>query len=95
MSSLLWLGAGIGFSRIEGAGGNDGHSLRCWMIMMCVASLVTASKGRQTGAKSCKAGKLHNAHRRALPDWRYKAIAAPRDIDDEPVPIMSVTQRAA
>jgi hypothetical protein len=29
--------------------------------MMCVTSLVTASKERQTGAKSCKAGKLHSA----------------------------------
>jgi hypothetical protein len=28
--------------------------------MMCVTSLVTASKERQTGAKSCKAGK-HSA----------------------------------
>jgi hypothetical protein len=28
---------------------------------MCVTSLVTASKERQTGAKSCKAGKLHSA----------------------------------
>jgi hypothetical protein len=27
----------------------------------CVMSLVTASKERQTGAKSCKAGKLHSA----------------------------------
>jgi hypothetical protein len=31
------------------------------MIMMCVTSLVTASKERQTGAKSCKAVKLHGA----------------------------------
>ena len=29
--------------------------------MMCVTSLVTASKERQTGAKSCKAGKPHSA----------------------------------
>jgi len=36
-------------------------SLKPQMIMMCVTSLVTASKERQTGAKSCKAGKLHNA----------------------------------
>jgi hypothetical protein len=34
-------------------------------LVMCVTSLVTASKERQTGAKSCKAGKLHNAHKRA------------------------------
>jgi hypothetical protein len=33
--------------------------------------------------------------KRALPDWRYKAIAAPRDIDNESIPITSVTQRAA
>jgi hypothetical protein len=65
------------------------------MIMMCVTSLVTASKERQTGAKSCKAGKLHNADKRALPDRRNKAIAAPRDIDNESIPITSVTQRAA
>ena len=51
--------------------------------MMYVTSLVTASKERQTGAKSCKAGKLHNADKRALPDWRYKTIAAPSDIDNE------------
>jgi hypothetical protein len=31
------------------------------MTMMCVTSLVTASKERQTDAKSCKAGKLHSA----------------------------------
>jgi hypothetical protein len=31
------------------------------MTMMCVTSPVTASKERQTGAKSCKAGKLHGA----------------------------------
>jgi hypothetical protein len=31
------------------------------MTMMCVTSLVTASKERQIGAKSCKAGKLHSA----------------------------------
>ena len=63
--------------------------------MMCVTSLVTASKERQTGAKSCKAGKLHDTDKRALPDWRYKTIAAPRDIDNESIPITSVTQRAA
>jgi hypothetical protein len=63
--------------------------------MMCVTSLVTASKERQIGAKSCKAGKLHNADKRALPDWRYKTIAASRDIDNESTPIASVTQRAA
>jgi hypothetical protein len=63
--------------------------------MMYVTSLVTASKERQTGAKSCKAGKLHSADKRALPDWRYKTIAAPRDIDNETTPIASVTQRAA
>ena len=28
---------------------------------MCGTSLVAASKERQTGAKSCKAGKLHSA----------------------------------
>jgi hypothetical protein len=28
-------------------------------------------------------------------DWRNKAIAAPRDIDNEPISITSVTQRAA
>ena len=65
------------------------------MIMMCVTSLVTANKERQIGAKSCKAGKLHNADKRALPDWRNEAIAAPRDIDNEPIPITSVTQPAA
>ena len=63
--------------------------------MMYVTSLVTASKERQTGAKSCKAGKVHSADKRALPNWRYKAIAAPGDIDDEPIPIASVAQRAA
>jgi hypothetical protein len=31
------------------------------MAMMCVTSLSTASKECQTGAKSCKAGKLHSA----------------------------------
>jgi hypothetical protein len=31
------------------------------MAMMCLASLVTASKARQTSAKSCKAGKAHRA----------------------------------
>jgi hypothetical protein len=31
------------------------------MTMMCVTSPVTASKERQTGAKPCKAGKLHGA----------------------------------
>ena len=31
------------------------------MTMMCVASPVTANKERQTGAKPCKAGKLHSA----------------------------------
>jgi hypothetical protein len=62
--------------------------------MMYVTWLVTASKERQTGAKSCKAGKLHNADKRALPDWRYKAIAASGDIDNETIPITSVTQRA-
>jgi hypothetical protein len=65
------------------------------MIMMYVTSLVTASKERQTGAKSCKAGKLHDADKRALSDWRDKTIAAPRDIDNESIPIASVTQRAA
>jgi hypothetical protein len=65
------------------------------MNMMCVTSLVAASKERQTGAKSSKAGKVHSADKRALPDWRYKAIAAPRDIDNESIPITSVTQRAA
>jgi hypothetical protein len=65
------------------------------MIMMCVTSLVTANKERQTGAKTCKAGKVHGADKRALPGWRYKAIAAPRDIDNESIPITSVTQRAA
>ena len=63
--------------------------------MMCVTLLVTASKERQTGAKSCKAGKLHKAHKGALPDWRYKTITASRDIDNESIPITSVTQRAA
>jgi hypothetical protein len=55
--------------------------------MMCVASLVTASKERQTGAKSCKAGKLHTTLKRALPDWLCKTIASPRDIDNESIPI--------
>jgi hypothetical protein len=31
------------------------------MAMMCVTSRVTASKERQIGAKSGKAGKLHSA----------------------------------
>jgi hypothetical protein len=65
------------------------------MIMMCVTLLVTASKERQIGAKTCKADKLHDAHKGALPDWRYKTIAASRDIDNESTPIASVTQRAA
>src|SRR6476646_5392761 len=65
------------------------------MTMIYVSSPVTASKARQTGAKSCKAGKVHSADKRALPDWRYKTIAAPRDIDNESIPITSVTQRAA
>jgi hypothetical protein len=30
-----------------------------------------------------------------LPDWRDKTVAAPSDIDNERIPIMSVTQRAA
>ena len=64
------------------------------MIMMCVTPLITVSKGRQIGAKSCKAGKLHSADKRALPDWRCKTIAASRDIDNEPIPLTSVTQRA-
>jgi hypothetical protein len=38
---------------------------------------------------------VHGADKRALPDWRYKAIAAPRDIDNESTPIASVAQRAA
>jgi hypothetical protein len=63
--------------------------------MMYVTSLVTASKERQTGAKSCKAGKLNDTDKRALPDWRYKTIAASRDIDNESTSIASVTQRAA
>src|SRR5215467_3778301 len=65
------------------------------MAMICVTSLVTASKERQTDAKSCKAGKVHGADERALPNWRYKTIAAPGDIDDEPIPVASVAQRAA
>jgi hypothetical protein len=36
--------------------------LRCWMTMMCVMSFVTASKERQTSAKSCKAGKVIAAY---------------------------------
>src|SRR4029450_7250926 len=36
------------------------------MTMMCVTSLVTASKERQTGAKSCKAGKDVAVLRRLL-----------------------------
>jgi hypothetical protein len=36
--------------------------------------------------------RLHAASQR---DWRNKAIAAPRDIDNEPISITSVTQRAA
>ena len=63
--------------------------------MMCVTLLVTANKECQTGAKSCKAGKLYDADKGALPDWRYKTIAASRDIDNESTPIASVTQRAA
>jgi hypothetical protein len=59
--------------------------------MIYVTSLVIASKERQTGAKPCKAGVVHSADKRALPDWRYKAIAASRDIDNEPIPITSVT----
>jgi hypothetical protein len=65
------------------------------MAIMCVSLLVTANKEQQTGAKSCKAGKLHSACKRALPDWRYKTIAAPRDIDNESIPIASIAQRAA
>ena len=71
------------------------HSIKPRMTMMCVSSPVTASKARQIGAKTCKAGKLHSADKRALPDWRYKTIAAPRDIDNESTSIASVTQRAA
>ena len=33
-------------------------TLKPQMIMVYVTSLVTASKERQTGAKSCKAGKV-------------------------------------
>src|SRR5262249_34157709 len=62
------------------------------MTMMCVTSLVTASKERQTGAKSCQAGELHNAHKRALPDWLYKTIAAPSDIDNESIPITDLDE---
>jgi len=47
------------------------------MTMMCVTSLVTAIKERQTRAKSCKARKVHSVDKRALPDWRYKALLAP------------------
>jgi hypothetical protein len=32
---------------------------------------------------------------RLLPGWRDKTVAAPTDIDNEPIPITSVTQRAA
>src|SRR5262245_52541386 len=74
---------------------HDGRSLRCRMTMMCMTRSLRPVKKTCTGAKSCKAGKPLNADRRALPDWRYKAIAAPRDIDNESVPIASVTQRAA
>jgi hypothetical protein len=69
--------------QIHQIGRHYGHSLKPQMIMMCVTSLVTASKECQTGAKSCKAGKMHNADKGALPDWRYKTIAASRDIDNE------------
>jgi len=65
------------------------------MAMMCVSSPGLASKARQTGAKSCKAGTLRSADKRALPDWRYKAVAAPRDVDNESIAIASVTQCAA
>jgi hypothetical protein len=32
---------------------------------------------------------------RLLSDWHYKTIPAPTDIDNEPIPISSVSQRAA
>jgi hypothetical protein len=52
------------------------------MIMMWVTSFVTASKERQTGAKSCKAGKLHNADKRALlADLRPSHHALAREPD--------------
>jgi len=65
------------------------------MAMMCVSSVATASKARQTSTKTYKAGKVRSADKRALPDWRYKAVAAPRYIDNESIAIASVTQRAA
>jgi hypothetical protein len=54
------------------------------MTTMCVTSLVTASKERQTGAKSCKAGKLHSAMRSSRSHWTSVNIGlhGRRDLGD-------------
>ena len=57
-------------------------------VLSCCGYKLRAALPHMIPAMACYAARL-------LAGWRDKTVAAPTDIDNEPIPITSVTQRAA